>query len=196
MWPAIIAGGAALLGQYIQGQGQREANDTNIDIANQTNAMNQSNAREQMAFQEQMSSTAHQREVKDLRAAGLNPILSVNAGSSSPSGAAGTATAAKVENVQEGMAATAREIMAQQLAMKRQKEELQLMEAQRKKTDTERQVIRRGIPEAELKNDIWSTLKKKWSEALGNSAKHEKNNTYKKKYNNPSPKSGPWKWLP
>lgn len=67
--PALIAAGSQLLGGIWQ------------------NAQQRSSAREQMRFQERMSSTSHQREVRDLRAAGINPALTVGGGgASTPSG--------------------------------------------------------------------------------------------------------------
>ena len=82
---SYLAAGAALVAGYMAMQGQRSTNSTNIRLA-----------REQMAFQERMSGTAHQRQVADLKAAGLNPLLSASSGASTPQGAMAT-----VQNVSQ-----------------------------------------------------------------------------------------------
>ncbi|WNK12906.1 MAG: DNA pilot protein [Microvirus sp.] len=83
--------GGTLGAGVMAGVGQIIANNQNVD-----------QSRENRGFQREMSNTSHQREVADLRAAGLNPILSANSGASSPSGAQ-----AQVQNIGSAGAATA-----------------------------------------------------------------------------------------
>lgn len=69
----------ALIGGLFSASGQHAANQTNIQLA-----------REQMRFQERMSSTAVQRRMADLRAAGINPILAGKYDATTPPGALAT----------------------------------------------------------------------------------------------------------
>lgn len=73
--PSVVGLAGDIYSARTMAKGQEAANEASL-----------ASAREQMQFQERMSSTAHQREVEDLKAAGLNPVLSSNSGASSPVG--------------------------------------------------------------------------------------------------------------
>lgn len=158
----LAGAGLGLMGgsMFQQRRDQQKANEQNV----QMNA-------EQMAFQERMSSTAHQREVEDLRKAGLNPMLSYNSSASSPSG-----SQAQVKSASEASGASAMQ-MAQQIigleklntdtdAVKASTEStragVDLTKAQTAKTLLETDVAKRNLPEAEIKEGIWRGLKNLW----------------------------------
>ncbi len=71
----LIGGAISAAGSFF---GSREQNVANIGIS-----------QAQMDFQERMSSTAYQRSMKDMRKAGLNPILAYKTGGASSPGGAG-----------------------------------------------------------------------------------------------------------
>lgn len=115
---AALSMGGSLIGGLLGNKGAR-----------QQNAANAKQAKKNREFQERMSSTAHQREVIDLRAAGLNPILSASKGASTPSGAQ-----ANMVNALEPMANSAKDT-AQMMA------NINLTRAQTEKVNKETQIM-------------------------------------------------------
>lgn len=111
VWGAALGALGTVASGLIGSRGARDRNTQQIALS-----------REQMRFQERMSSTAHQRQVADLKAAGLNPILAAGGrGASSPGGAM-----AALENEMAPLANTGKE--ASRLA-----QEILNMKAARKK---------------------------------------------------------------
>lgn len=84
---AIGSIGSSLIGGGLSFLGQSSANSANMDLAR----MNFQAASENRDWQERMDNTKYQRGVKDLEAAGLNPMLAYHGMTgSTPSGAVGS----------------------------------------------------------------------------------------------------------
>ena len=116
---AAIAAAASMFGAH-------QRNRASAKEAARNRAFQADQARRQMSFQERMSSSAVQRQVADMRAAGINPILAGRyGGSSSPGGASGSGSMATFEDEITPAISTA-------LQTRRLKQELKNMRASAK----------------------------------------------------------------
>lgn len=155
-----------LVGGFLSQQGQRDSNRTNVRIARDQTSASREMAREQMDFQREMSNTSYQRGVADLEAAGLNPLLAATGGASTPSGAMGTAPGTRVENELSQAITSAMEMKSMALQAKKQAEEIKNLQEMRKdvrastrKKDMETKVMSKGLPGAEMKNELYELLR-------------------------------------
>ncbi|AXL15480.1 DNA pilot protein [Microviridae sp.] len=94
---ASIAG-AAISG-FLGNKGAKAQNRGQIASAREQMAFQRKSQKIQMRFQKRMSNTAHQRQMRDLKAAGLNPILAAKyGGASQPTGSAPQGAQAQIVN--------------------------------------------------------------------------------------------------
>lgn len=208
--PVLAMVGASLAGSALSFLGGQQTNSSNETIAKDATSANmieaqrnrefqQTSADKEMAFQKDMSNTAHQREVADLRAAGINPIVSaMGNGSSTPPGASasgsqGSAATATMQNpIPTGFVTSALDAYRTVKDIEKQDAEVGLIKSQTSKTGTDERIAKKGIPRAELTNDFYDLIKpgvkaakKKIQEMFQNSPKKNPDNKWENRFKLP-----------
>ena len=119
-WGAIGDLGSAAIGGGLSYMGQSSANSANQQIANMTTQANAAEAQKNRDWQEKMRSTQYQTAVKDMQAAGLNPMLAYSqGGAGTPSGAVGyAAQAAPMQNAMQGVGHAVSSVKPSELALR------------------------------------------------------------------------------
>lgn len=138
-WAAAMSGGFSASAGLLEASSARDANAANATMNEEQMKFQSREAVAARDWSERMSNSAYQRQVADMKAAGINPMVAFNSGGASSSGgvtagSGGSRSMERVPSFMNSIVTSALDAIRTVADASKAREAVNLMEAEKRKT--------------------------------------------------------------